>query len=382
MEPCGIYVHIPFCVKKCAYCDFLSFPAGEDAQAAYVDSLAGEILREKGRWELEVSTVFFGGGTPSLLPAGAIARILHVLRETFPFGRDVEITVECNPGTLDAKKLASYLQAGVNRLSIGLQSASDGELALLGRIHTWDGFLRTFSLARDMGFSNINVDLMFGLPGQTAASWGQTLGKVRKLRPEHLSAYGLMVAEGTPFFDRYGADAARREKGETSVFLPQEEEERAMYRLCGELLRNAGYARYEIANFALPGKACRHNLGYWRRTPYLGFGLGAASFAGNARWSNNTDFSQYLAGNWKGEAGMPLSVSEQMEEVLFLGLRMEEGVSEAAFAAQFQTSIEQAYGPVLEKWRKLGLLARESGRVFLTDAGIDVSNQIFASFLR
>lgn len=381
MKPFEIYVHIPFCVKKCAYCDFLSFPADTDTKNRYVESLLSEIRCEKDRKDHCVSTVFFGGGTPSLLRGGQIARILGALREKFAFSKDAEVTVECNPGTLDAEKLLAYREAGVNRLSLGLQSASDAELALLGRIHTWEDFLQSFSLARAAGFDNINVDLMSGLPGQSASSWERTLKEALSLRPEHISAYGLMIEEGTPFYEAYGEDEARRERGEESAVLPSEEEERRMYRMTGGLLQKAGYRRYEISNYALPGMECRHNIGYWQRTPYLGFGLGASSFTDNCRSVNNTRLPEYLRGEWKGTADPPLTQKEQMEETMFLGLRMSGGVSEAAFAAQFHTTLQEVYGAALEKFLQEGLIARTDGAVFLTGRGIDVSNYVLAEFL-
>lgn len=379
-----IYIHIPFCVRKCAYCDFLSFAAPAEIRERYVEALLCEIRQSAQREELgghRVSSVFFGGGTPSLLPGEEIGRILGAVRRGFSVAEDAEITVECNPGTLDAGKLSSYIKAGVNRLSIGLQSAQDAELRALGRIHTWEEFLQSFSLARQAGFSDLNVDLMSALPGQSAAAWEDTLTRVLALRPEHISAYSLIIEEGTPFYEHYGAEAARRDAGEECVLLPSEEEERRMYERTEELLAAAGYHRYEISNYSLPGYECRHNSGYWLRREYRGFGLGAASLIGNMRFSDTEELDQYLAGDFCGAPAQRLTKKEQMEETMFLGLRLCRGVCEETFAREFGVSLQSVYGEVLARLEKQGLLLRRDGRVFLTKRGIDISNYVMAQFL-
>lgn len=381
MRPLQIYIHIPFCVKKCAYCDFLSFAADEKMKRAYIGMLLQEIEAWQDRGDESISTVFFGGGTPSVLPAEAIAAVLEALKKKFTFDRDAEITVECNPGTLTADKLRIYRQAGINRLSIGLQSAQEEELRLLGRIHTWEDFLESFRLARQAGFGNINVDLMSALPGQRLAIWRDTLEKVLALAPEHISAYSLIIEEGTPFYGRYQEDARRRERGEECQILPSEDEEREMYRLTETLLEEHGYARYEISNYALPGFACRHNCGYWERREYKGFGLGAASLVDHMRFSNTTDLHRYLEGNWEGEAQERLTREEEMEETMFLGLRMREGVSFAHFRQQFGVEMETVYREVLQKLERQGLLEQTKETVRLTDRGTDISNYVFAEFL-
>lgn len=381
MKPLEIYIHIPFCIKKCAYCDFLSFPADTDTKNRYVESLISEIRSEKDRKDRIVSTVFFGGGTPSVLPQRQIAAVLETLRENYAFAKDAEISIECNPGTLSAEKLRVYREAGINRLSMGLQSADDAELRLLGRIHTYADFLQSFSLAREAGFSNINVDLMSGLPGQSVSNWISTLEKVLALRPEHISAYGLMIEEGTPFYAAYAEDAARRERGEESVLLPSEEDERRMYHETGRILKERGYLRYEISNYALPGYECRHNIGYWRRAEYRGFGLGAASFLDGRRFADTEDPERYLRGDWAGVCQEALSREEQIEETMFLGLRMSSGVSSAHFEERFGETPEQIYGETLERLERQGLIAREEGRICLTERGIDISNYVLSEFL-
>lgn len=384
-----LYIHIPFCVRKCAYCDFLSFPAPRRVQESYRDALFHEIEQfadmQKEQpshvQKYRVVTVFFGGGTPSLLPGGWIGDLLALLRARFSFAPGAEITVECNPGTADEQKLAAYRKAGVNRLSLGLQSADDKELAALGRIHTWADFGRTYELARQAGFSNINVDLMSALPGQTVSSWEKTLRRVLALEPEHISAYSLIIEEGTPFYEKYAADAARRDDGETPQFLPSEEEERQMYELTETLLSQAGLYRYEISNYARPGFACRHNIGYWRGVSYAGFGLGASSLLDGVRYRNPESLDAYLAGDFSGRESHALTRAEQMEECMFLGLRLMQGVEERDFAARFGQSIDEVYGPVIRRQQSLGLLERENGYVRLTSKGVDLSNAVMAEFL-
>ncbi|MCD7819512.1 MAG: radical SAM protein, partial [Lachnospiraceae bacterium] len=305
MRKLEIYIHIPFCVRKCAYCDFLSVAAGREQRDRYVKTLLEEIrsgipvnapYAEDG--DYIVTSVFFGGGTPSVLPADQIAEIMGALRSQFRFSEDAEISLECNPGTFGellpddsgfpacelggtsaaGTKPEEWFGCGINRLSIGLQSADNAELAQLGRIHTWEIFLESYEKARQAGFRNINIDLMSALPGQTAASWEKTLRQVLQLAPEHISAYSLIIEEGTPFYQKYHEDDLRRMNGAQPLYLSSEEEERKMYVLTGALLDEAGFQHYEISNYARPGLECRHNIGYWQGTEYMGFGLGASSF--------------------------------------------------------------------------------------------------------
>lgn len=376
-----LYLHIPFCVRKCDYCDFLSFPTGMEEKEQYVQELIKEIRSWKDRGGVSVSSVFIGGGTPSILKAEQIGRIMQTIKEAYDLEEDAEITMEANPGTLDSEKLAVCKEAGINRLSIGLQSAQNEELKLLGRIHTWEEFLESFSLARKAGFSNINVDLMSALPGQKEDTWEDTLQKVLALKPEHISAYGLIVEEGTPFFSRYGADLKRQEAGEDCLILPSEEAERRMYQRTKELLGQYGYERYEISNYAKQGKACRHNMGYWERKEYKGFGLGAASLLQEIRYANNSSLKEYLNGHWTLEEAEVLGKKEQMEEQMFLGLRMMRGVSEAAFAKKYGISVDGVYGDVLKKMCGQELLCREDGWIRLTEKGIDISNYVLSHFL-
>lgn len=375
------YIHIPFCVRKCSYCDFLSFPAEKEQQEAYVRELCREIeaFPMEGR---RLDTVFFGGGTPSILPAEAIREICEVIRKKVkPEEAIREWTIECNPGTLDAEKLLIYRECGINRLSLGLQSADNKELQLLGRIHTWEKFCDSFRLAREAGFSNINVDLMSALPGQSRESWQETLQKVTALDPTHISAYSLIIEEGTPFYERYGEEDRARAAGEDTILLPSEEEERLMYEDTARLLGERGYHRYEISNYARQGYACIHNLGYWKRREYKGFGLGAVSLLGNVR-SKNTDVMQrYLAGSWQGEEQEILTRQDCIAETMILGLRLTEGVRREAFRAAFGIEPEAVYRSVIEKYEKLGLLQRDEERICLTAKGMDLSNLVMSEFL-
>ena len=362
MQPLELYIHIPFCVKKCAYCDFLSGPAGEKEKEEYVKMLVDEIRNCPDTVQnYRVISIFFGGGTPSLLTGEQIGRLMDTVREIFTLDEDAEITMEMNPGTVTEEKLRKYRQAGVNRLSIGLQSVNDEELRLLGRIHTYEEFLEAYHLARANGFANINVDLISAIPGQTVESWRRTLEQVMALFPEHISAYSLIVEEGTPFYEEYG-------EGRHADELPDEETERKMYWRTKEILSKYGYERYEISNYAKPGYACRHNIGYWERTEYLGIGTGAASLINNSRFNY-------------GEEPEKLTVSAQMEETMFLGLRMMKGVSKIEFLKMYGESMENVYGNVIRDMEQKGLLEDGEDFVKLTDRGIDVSNYVMSEFL-
>lgn len=382
-SPIEIYIHIPFCVKKCAYCDFLSGPQDEGTIEQYVLSLLDEIRAHGSKKEFvsnyEVTSIFLGGGTPSILNEGQMQRIFGALKSSFMISQDAEFTIEANPGTVTREKLQSYRVCGINRISFGLQSANNEELKLLGRIHTYEDFLESFSLARECGFDNINVDLISAIPKQTVASWEETLQSVIKLNPEHISAYSLIVEEGTPFAKVYGEGCPMEHD------LPSEEEERAIYYRTEELLKAAGYHRYEISNYAKEGKECRHNLGYWERKEYLGIGLGSASLIENTRYKNTDDLAYYMEHARELTAIQKeiqvLLTKEQMEEFMFLGLRKMEGISEKEFEKCFGVGIDEVYSGPLKKLIREDLLAKKDGRILLTKHGIDVSNYVFAEFL-
>ena len=382
----GIYVHIPFCVRKCRYCDFLSFAAGEDEKDAYVDALVKEI---RGHicpgGEEEVSSIFFGGGTPTALKAGQLIRILDAVRERFTLTGDCEITTECNPGTADGESLRLLREAGFNRLSIGLQSANESELKLLGRIHSFEDYAQCMRDARKAGFENINTDLIFSLPGQSVSSWKETLSKTLAFEPEHISTYSLIIEEGTAFYSLYHEDDDRRSLGESPGALPDEEEERKMYLAAEEILGKAGLFRYEISNFARPGRESIHNTGTWLRRRYEGFGLGASSLAGekrDVRFANTRVMADYLAGRWEDTSKTErLTEEDRMAETMFLGLRLKEGVAAELFEREYKKAPDKVYPGPIEQFTAEGLVDTAGGRIRLTKRGTDLANYVMAAFL-
>ena len=382
MQELELYLHIPFCVQKCAYCDFLSAPAGDAAKEEYVDALKQEIKRyRKMARSYRVSSVFVGGGTPSILSCGQILEIFKTLRQVFAIQSDAEITIEANPGTVTKEKLAAWKQAGINRISFGLQSVKNEELKMLGRIHTYEEFRESYDLARQAGFENLNVDLISAIPGQSVQSWEETLRTVAELGPEHISAYSLIIEEGTKFYQWY----REGKQSEGHPALPDEEVERTMYEQTQEILNEYGFHRYEISNYAKEGKECRHNLGYWNRTQYLGIGLGASSLIADTRYHLCTDLTSYIerieSGEDLREEIEVLTKEEMMEEFMFLGLRKMQGVSRTRFEHCFGNPIEEVYGDALNKLTEEGLLEIEGDHIRLTKRGIDVSSSVFCEFL-
>lgn len=397
-----LYIHIPFCMKKCAYCDFLSGPAPRETIDRYVTALVAEIRQyQKLAENYRVTTIFFGGGTPSILSGGQMKEVFDALRDVFEIQADAEITMEANPGTVTKENLQAYRACGINRISFGLQSVDDKELKLLGRVHTMRQFEESYDLARKAGFQNINVDLISAIPGQTVASWEHTLDTVIRMNPEHISAYSLIIEEGTPFYEIYGENAkeeqdSRCEKcladdgkqmdiGKNFPKLPDEEAERCMYELTAEKLEAAGYLQYEVSNYAKPGYACRHNKGYWQRVEYLGIGTGAASLIENERYQHISDTDLYIRANGRldqiEEEKETLDWNAQVEETMFLGLRMKEGVNKQKFRERYHREIQEVYGEVLEKLKEEGLLREEEERICLTKRGNDLSNYVLAQFL-
>ena len=372
-----LYLHMPFCVRKCAYCDFLSFPSGAETQRMYATRLMKDIdVMGKRYVEIPVETIFIGGGTPSVPDSALIVEIMEHVRHAFHVADGAEISMEANPGTVTREKLTDYRKAGINRLSFGLQSANDRELKLLGRIHTWAEFLESFTLARECGFANLNIDLMSALPGQTCESWKETLSRVTDLDPEHISAYSLIIEEGTPFGERYGSEEGRK-------LLPDEDSEREMYHETKRFLKDCGYERYEISNYAKPGRECRHNIGYWTGVPYLGLGLGASSYLDGCRFTVNPDMKQYL----EEKPGMfadieKLTKKDMEEEFFYVGLRMTAGVSLSEFERRFGISAKEVYPGLMETFVKEKAARFEGDRFVLTDYGLDVSNYIMALFLQ
>ena len=375
MEELSLYIHIPFCARKCNYCDFLSAPATSNVQEQYLNALINEIQqRSKSYKERRVHSIFIGGGTPSILPAEQIKKIMQEIKLCFNILKDAEVSIEVNPGTVhDCGDFGIYKDSGINRLSIGLQSADDKELKLLGRIHSFEQFEATWKTARQAGFDNLNIDVMAALPGQTVESYRNTLETVCRLQPEHISAYSLIIEEGTPFYEKYSNLIDDDEYEET---------DRQMYALTEEILLKHGYGRYEISNYSLEGKECRHNKVYWQRLDYLGLGLGASSMINNVRYKNTDNLEMYIQaeGIAEYEDIQSLTVKEQMEEFMFLGLRLTEGVSVNKFKEYFGCSIDSVYGDVLKKNEEDGLLVKNGDMVKLTSKGRDLSNYVFAQF--
>lgn len=378
----SLYIHFPFCLKKCLYCDFNSLAGSPVTPDDYVAAVVREMELRAARLDRPVTapTLYFGGGTPSLMEPGLVGRLIEAAVRLFGLTADAEMTIEANPGTLTVGKLAGYRSAGVNRLSLGVQSFSDEMLALLGRVHTAREALDAYAAARDAGFTNIGIDLIHSLPGETPAGWRDDLVRAIDLRPEHVSAYGLTVEEGTPF--QLLAQEGR-------LPLPGEEEGVAMFLETGKFLREAGYEHYEISNFARPGFRSRHNQVYWRRGNCLGFGAGAHSFLRSpgfgVRWRNALSPEAYLEADSRGalveEELTLLTERDAMAEFFFLGLRMLDGVEPALFRREFGLTVEEAYPGELERLFSEGLIERREGFVRLTGRGVLVANQVFMRFL-
>ncbi len=370
--PIGLYIHIPFCKQKCYYCDFLSF-GGVRETTDYTRALCAQIRTQAaGR---VVSSVFFGGGTPTVMPTEQIEEMMQTLQAHVTILPDSEITIEANPGTLDAEKLRRLRKMGFNRLSMGLQAWQDELLKRLGRIHTREQFLQNFYEAREAGFDNINLDLMFALPMQSVAEWEETLVQSAKLSPEHISAYSLIVEEGTPFWQAY----------ESGQYQPLDEEnERKMYEMSESILQDFGYHRYEISNYAKKGKESRHNSLYWQAKEYLGLGLGAHSYLDGKRfcWSNKMEeFLAQAPQSFTPQQVQVLSLEDKMSEFFFLGLRMTQGVEKSEFFRRFGRQVQEVFAEAVTSSVRDGLLAEEGDRIFLTARGLDLSNQVFVRFL-
>ena len=376
--PVSLYLHFPFCERKCRYCDFLSGPAGEETRVEYINLLCREIALRAEEVPGRVDTVFIGGGTPSLMTPAQAERVMETIRRSFTVMDSAEISMEVNPGTADLGKLLAFRAAGINRLSIGVQSFDDDELKLLGRIHNSGQAREIFLLARKAGFTNINLDLMSALPGQKIASWSKTLREAVTLGPEHISAYSLIIEDGTPFATMPLPN------------LPSEEEDRDMYHLTKQFLAENGYSRYEISNYARAGHECRHNCGYWTGHQYLGLGLGASSDLDNERFHNPNEITLYRSLIEKQDmAAMrresrKMTRDDRMEEFMFLGLRMTDGVSEREFEQRFGTKLEDQYGDILRKHLAQNLIrriAKDGGRIALTEYGMDVANYVMSDYL-
>ena len=376
-----LYIHIPYCRQKCRYCDFASYPCMENTMPAYVDTLLSEAaVMAPHAAGAPLETAFFGGGTPSLLPPTLLERLLNGLHRHFAFPAGTEFTTEANPGTLTEEWLRCAIDGGVNRLSMGMQAAQPQLLRTLGRIHTQEQVEASVRLARKAGVENLSLDLMFGLPGQTPQMWRETLQIALALEPQHLSCYGLIPEDGTPL--KADLDSGR-------LALPDEDDERQMYDDTLEILARAGFAQYEISNFAQSGYECRHNIGYWQQAPYIGLGASAASMLpdgqGEMRLCNPPAIGDYLrmvdASDWSMRDMTPVSPDDARFETLMLGLRMTKGVSKTAFAARHGITLDSYRGKALRSLEKRGLLTHADGCWRLTRRGMDVQNAILVELM-
>ncbi|MCI8804413.1 MAG: oxygen-independent coproporphyrinogen III oxidase [Clostridiales bacterium] len=367
----SVYIHVPFCVRKCLYCDFNSFPGKEEYFEAYKNAVVSEINAFGKADEYIVKTIFLGGGTPSVMPREFTGDILNSILSKFKVDPNAEISMEVNPRTVDFDKLKGYREYGVNRLSVGVQSFSERLLKILGRIHDRRDFFECFELIQRAGFKNVNFDLMFALPSQTIDEWEETVKTAVSLSPSHLSVYSLIIEEGTPFFDMY-------KKGE--LMEVSDEDDRKMYYMAREILKENGFYQYEISNFSKNGFECRHNIVYWKRKEYIGFGLGACSFFDNERRRNNVSLLDYIAGDWFGEKE-DFTERDAFAEFMFLGLRMTKGVLRKDFYNYFGVNMEAIFGKEIKKLSEQGLLSDDGERISLTKRGIDISNVVFREFL-
>lgn len=370
MSDISLYIHIPFCKSKCLYCDFLSF-SGRDAYIEqYINSLLSEIKAFKTA--KKVKSIFIGGGTPSVIDKKYIGEIMQTVYSCFDVKNEAEVTIESNPGTVDFDKLSFYRKIGINRISFGLQSCNDDILKKIGRIHTFDDFKESFMLARKAGFENINCDIMFSLPYQSPEDYFDTIDRVTSLNPEHISAYSLIIEEGTPFHYMY-------EKG--AFVMPDEYTDRFMYHKGTVLLEEKGYYRYEISNYAKKDRYCRHNMVYWRRGEYKGFGLGAASLVDEVRLKNTESFEKYINGNYVIERE-ELTLADRQEEFMFLGLRCINGIKKEDFFRCFGMTLDSVYGKQIKELTKQKLIKQKEGKIFLTEKGLDLANMVFVEFMQ
>lgn len=367
----GVYLHIPFCIRKCNYCDFCSFP---DSNGKLMAEYAEELIKKIKEFSLcngkrRVDTVYFGGGTPTLMPTELFEKVIFALNESFDILDDAEITVECNPASIDEKGLFALRKLGINRLSIGLQSADNAELKALGRLHNFEDFRNTFYSARKAGFYNISIDLMYGIPEQTHESFAKTLSTVVELSPEHISAYGLKIEEGTAFFNNI-----------EKLSLPDEDTYAELYTFCCEYLANNGYSRYEISNFSKEGRESRHNLKYWELDDYIGFGVAAHSCVEGERFGNSRDIKAFICGDDICCERQKISEQDLISEYVMLKLRLAKGISLEDFKAFANKDFKQAY-PMIDSYIKGGFMVEDNGRIAFTTKGFLVSNTILAQIL-
>lgn len=375
MKEIGIYIHIPFCIKKCEYCDFVSYCNKEKYVPQYINALKKEIKNNINK-EYKITTIYIGGGTPSSIEENYIADIIETIKlnmndENLKEFKNVEITIEVNPGTVTEKKLETYKEIGINRLSIGLQETHDELLKSIGRIHTYEEFLKTYNLARKIGLNNINVDLMIALPNQTIQDIKENLEKIIKLNPEHISVYSLILEEGTPFYNKYN---------ENKIRLPDEELERNMYWYVKNTLENNGYIHYEISNFSKKGFESKHNMNCWNQEEYFGFGVAAHSYNNKIRYSNTNSIEEYIKGSNK-IIHEKQTLEDMQKEYMLLGLRKIEGINIQKFKNKFAQNPIFIFKEQLSKLVDEELIIVDGNEIKLTNKGLDLANIVWEEFV-
>lgn len=381
MNHIGLYIHIPFCDSKCAYCDFKSYAFKEGEKESKVEQYMAALYKEIELYRQELqpyqaSSIYFGGGTPSSIEAERIAAIIDHLRSILDFDPMCEITLEVNPGTIDIQKIETYKKAGINRISLGLQSTNDTLLASIGRTHDFHAFKETYKAFMEAGITNISADLMFGLPGQTREHLMDSIGELIKINPKHISVYALKLEEGTPMYQAH-------ERG--LIHLPDEESERKMYHMLINRFEQAGYSQYEISNFSKPGYESKHNLIYWENAPYLGLGLSAHSKMNHVRFANTSSLTHYIKSLSENQKAIidreEIGPDEDLFETIMLGLRLNKGISKAEISSKYRIDFNNKYGPVLDKLVKLNLIENTEDHLRLTLKGIDLSNRVFVEIM-
>lgn len=373
MKEISLYIHIPFCKQRCLYCDFPTFSGKEKFREDYVKALSKEIIDKCSNYKIK--SIFIGGGTPSYLEEKELQELLKTI-EKLNFSEDIEYSMECNPGTVNEQKLQIMKRHGINRISFGLQSCDNVLLKNIGRIHSFEEFLENYYLARKVGFNNINIDLMYGLPNLTTEKWKETLERICELKPEHISAYSLIIEEGTAFYSLYEKDKLK---------LPSEDDERVMDKMTKNILKENGYHQYEISNFALEGKECKHNKVYWSLDEYIGVGSASSSYINGYRLVNTSDINDYISRINRNESVIveeyKNSIEDEMEEFIFMGLRMLCGINLSKFKRKFGVDIKSIYKEVIEKNIRDNLLKIEGDSMYLTYKGIELSNAVMSDFI-
>ena len=374
----GLYVHIPFCVSKCKYCDFNSYKLNVDKKRKYLKALQKEMEFYKEEVESnEIDTIFIGGGTPSILNENEIKFLFDNIKSNFNVKKDAEITMECNPGTLTVDKLKTMKKCGVNRLSMGLQAVQNHHLNYIGRIHTYEEFEKNYNQAKEVGFENINIDLMYALPNQSEKDWIKSLEKIVKLNPSHISAYSLILEEGTELFNMY----ERKE-----FKLLDEDTDIKMYEYTINYLKANGYNQYEISNYAKKGYECKHNILYWKCKNYVGLGASSSGFLNKTRYNNVCDLDEYEKIIYSGKKPLEweekLSIKDEIEENIFLGLRMNEGISFEYFLKKYNFNFKEEYKNEISKLKKTGLIHVDDKSIALTQKGREISNSVFVEFIK